>query len=530
MPNPVVINGVGTTVNERLLAVDNTMIRLAEHVGEFLREGQIRHPSVWRDTIPYGVYEAFNGEAQTTNVFRGTLGEQVGLSKWSKAELSRRGNESGTITPLDACTYNPITYDWAIESMTYNGYRREWKSPVLCIRDMYTVDKAREQLGIILKAGEQVVSDTREIFQREMYIKFASDAGRCLLATSSMADAIDDPSLRFKFDPFAVDSDGDQTIEIPTSALGHISTLNWTFLDFCKEWLQAQVACGAIGKDSGQSVFAAMMDKNEFEKMVYADKELREDFRYAIPQQLISGFDMGFKVYRGIAIIHDDQQPRWSVKSVGETKTVLRRVAPMRAGRVVAVGRVPEVNPEYINAEFGLIVFKLQNVYEILVPGVLTSLGSGTSFGPAPNFNGEWTWLNIQDEVTNPLREKGYFFARFEYHPRPLDNAPYALTILYRRCPVITQTLCAGEEPIVKDDLSTPVTADSFAKLDDEGKRYSVTLPEPAAVRIGTAVTLSDGSNTLEGVITTVAAAPTYTVIGSEGVTLTGTVTVSLTE
>ena len=517
MPHPITIPNVDTTINGRLLQTDAKLIRLAEHVGEFLKDGQMKRPNAWRDLVPYGVYEPFMGQSQTTNIFRGTLGEQAGLSAWSKVQPSARG--SGQSDGVDACTYNPRTYDWNVESMGYTGFRREWKSPVLCVRDFYTADKAKEQLAMILKAGGAIDDDTRETFQREIYMWFASLAGHCVVMTSGFCDFIDNSATRFSFDPFVDDADGDEVITFNKALLPNISTLNWDYLDYCKQWLTDMAPDGAVGNDSGMPVFMAMMDKNEFEQMVYNDANLREDFRYAKAQQLITGFDMGFKTYRGIAIAHDPQQPRWALKSIGATNATLKRVKPRRYGAAIAIGNRPETNPDYLNAEFGTIIFFLKNTYTILVPRVLTSLGSGTSFSAgAPAFNGNWAWINNRDMDTNVLGEIGYFFCRFEYHPKPEDNAANAIVLLYRRCVVPRVTRCDTDtDGTTEIDEAVAASSMDSVDTDDFGTAvvFTITMPDPIEVSVGTAVTITDviTFETISGYIAATVDAPTYTVM-----------------
>lgn len=517
MGHNITIPNVHTDVNGRLLQTDARLIRLAEHVGEFLKDGQMKRPNAWRDLVSYSVYEPFQGISQTTNIFRGTLGEQSNLSEWVKVMPSTRGVAQGT-EPYDLCSYSPKTYDWAIESLSYMGFQRSWKSPVLCVRDFYTADKAKEQFAMILKAGGAVVDDTRVNFQREIYMWFASMAGHCVVMTNGFADFIDDSSVRFTFDPFTVDGAGDQTIEFPKVLLPNISTLNWDYLDYCKTWLTDMAPDGAVGNDSGMPVFMAMMDKNEFEQMVYNDANLREDFRYAKPQQLIDGFNMGFKVYRGISIAHDPQQPRWELKSIGETNAVLKRVNPRRHGAAVAIGKRVETNPDYLNAEFGTIIFYLKNAYTILVPRVMTSLGSGTSFSAgAPAFNGDWTWINNRDMDKNILGEIGYFFCRFEYHPKPDDNAANALVLLYRRCVGTRITRCDTDTDDTVE-IDEAVTVSSMDHVNGTGfgdaTTFTVTMPSRIEVSVGTAVTIADAqADEISGYIASTVDAPTYTVM-----------------
>ena len=547
MPNPVTIRNIDTSVTGRLLQTDAKLMRFAEHFSDILRDGQLKRPNAWRDLAPYGTFEPFNGESQKSMIFRGTLGEQVGLDSWYKHEQSRRGIGTSQ-TAVDITTYTPKTYDWSMEALDFSGFSRSWKSPVFALRDFYTADKAKEQLAMILKAGSQVTDDTRINFNREVYMWFASLAGHCVVMTDGFSDFIDSADTRFTFDPFVADtadSSGDQVIKFNASILGRVSALNWSYLDYCKQWLTDMASNGAVAQSSGQSVFMAMMDVAEFERFVYNDANLREDFRYANPQKLIDGFDMGMKVYRGIALSHDGQQPRFDLKRIeaadGATpaKAVLKRVAPRRHGRAGAIGFIPETNPDYLNAEFGTITFYLKDVYEILVPKVMTSLGSGTSFGGGPNFNGEWTWINNKGHTENILGDIGYFFARFEYHPKPGDNAANAIVLLYRRCPGTIVTKCERDTNATVE-IDEPVTVSSLVGVDDtdwnEATSFLVTMPAPIEVGVGTQVTLTDATggagHVINGYISNTVAAPTYGFMTAAAVSTfatSGAVTIKLT-
>lgn len=550
MPNPITVQGIDMSVNGRLLQTDAKLVRFAEHYADLLKDGQLKRPKAWRDLATYGVKEPFMGESQKTLIFRGTLGEQLGLDNWHKVEDSRRGVSEG-VTAVDRCTYKPLTYDWAMESLDYTGFHRSWKSPVFCVDDFYTADKAKEQLALILKAGSSVVDDTRENFNREVYWWFASLAGHCVVMTDGFSDFIDSADCRFTFDPFVPDTDGsgDQVIMFAASLLPRVSALNWTYLDYCKQWLTDMAANGAVANESGQSIFLAMMDVNEFERMVYNDDNLREDFRYAKPQQLIDGFSMGFKSYRGIALGHDPAQPRFALKRIKPAATapvtavdmaVLKRVAPRRHGRAGIIGKIPETNPDYLNAEYGSITFFLRDVYTILVPKPLTSLGSGTSFGGGPNFNGQWSWINNKGPDTNILGNIGYFFARFEYYPKPEDNAANAIVLLYRRCPGTVVTRCERDTNETTE-IDEAVTVTSLVGVDDtdweQATSFLVTLPAPIEVGVGTAVTLTDATggagHVINGYISSTVVAPTYGFMTSAAVSTfaanTGAVTIKLT-
>lgn len=503
--------GTSLALPNRLVPADGKLIQMAEHFDEFLMDHELSNPNVWRDRIPKGAFTLFNGMSQKTNIFRGTLGPQQGLSDWTPIEATRKpaGNDPG----FDQCSWNPQTYTWGIDTIAFSGLRTSWRSPVFCVNDLKYVDYAKQQLGLIIKAGARVTDDTKEVFSREQYVKTAVDAGKAIVFTPSASDYVDSSSQRFSYDPFVKNAAGDTYLTFPSALLPNISTLNWSLLDHIRTYLADQAPEAAIGSDSGMPVYGLMVDVMDFERMVYADSDLREDFRYARPQQLISGFNMGFKVYRGFAIMHDPRQMRFAIQSNNGTTVTATRVVPRRATRAGTVGYIPETNPEYLKAELAIGVVFMNQVIQILVPPTVNNLGSGMTFGPAPGFNGEWSWINEYDREFNPLKETGHFFARFEYFVKPLIYSNVATVFLYRRCGHVLETKCKVDTASEAETTDVGIAVDAVAgDVSAANKTITLTLASKLAAGLGDAVTVTDddgGSGS--GNIIEDSQAPTYT-------------------
>jgi len=509
---------VDTSINSRLTPDEGKLVVMAEHFDKFIVDWEMSHPSVFRDRIPKGTFPLYQGTSQKTNIFRGTLGPQQGLNTWTGIAPSQKpvGNAVGK----DLCSYNPHTYTWSYETIDFVGYRDSWRSPVFCVNDLKFTDMAKEQLGFIIRAGSQVTDAVKETFNRETYVKQAVDSGKGVMLVEGGMDYIDSSTVRFTYDPFTVDADGNTYVTFASALLPKLSTLNWTFLDYIRQYMADQCPEAATGMDSGMPVFGLMIDLLDFERMVYKDSDLREDFRYAKPQQLISGFNMGFKVYRGYALMHDARQMRFRVTAVGATNTTATRVVPRKATRTGTIGYIPETNSEYIKAEIGMGILFMSEVVTILVPPTVNNLGSGMVFGPAPDFNGAWTWLNIQDAETNPLREIGYFFARFEYFVKPLRWATEATVFLYRRCPQAIKTGCQAEAE--SSAAASSLMSDTPTAADFDGTNLTVTLRLQKKLTAGAGAKVNitrDNSTVFEAYITEDSDAPTYTFAWVTGVT-----------
>ena len=504
----------------RVIPADGTLASLAEHLGpEFMYDWQLKHPNVWRDRIPLGSFDLFNGYSQKSYVFRGTLGPQAGLSEWGRIEPSRKA--TSTDAGYDRCSYNPQTYTWSMDAIDFSGLSTSWRSPVFCVNDLKFQDKAQMQLGMIIKAGADITGQIKETFSRESYLLQAASNGKFVVfAEGQGIDFIDSTTARVTYSPFTVDGDGDTYITVNASVLAKISALNFTLLDQIRQYLGDQCPDAALSNEGGMPVYGLMLDLLDFEKYVLRDLDIREDFRRAIPMRLIEGFNMGFRVYRGWAMIHDQRQARYSVKSTTASTVILKRVLPRRRTRPGIIGLVPESNPAYILAEYGTMVVFLNNVIQILVPSTVSTLGSGMTFGPAPDFNGQWFWLNILDPQTNPLGENGYFFSRYEYFVKALEYAQNAMVILYRRCEQVLRTGCqielATDAVTTAQTVAAAVVTGNFSATTN---LFTVTLPKPMAAKLGDAVSVVktvDGT-TFVGYIVADHAAPTYTIGWLEG-------------
>lgn len=500
-----VIGTAGYDLTARTIPADGLMVALAEHfMSPMLVDYQMKHPSVFRDRIPYGTMQLYNGMQQKSYIFRGTLGPQAGLTDWQKVEQSRK--PSGTDAGVNRCSYNPQTYTWGFDEVTGEGLKTSWKSPVFCAAELMYQDMAQQQLALILKAGFQITDQIKETYTREMYLKTAADAGRfTLLLEGGGLDFIDGATNRVAYNPLT-----STNITFSTALLDRLSGLNFSQLDLIHQYLVDQCPDAALSVEGGLPVFGLMIDTRDFEKMVHADDELREDFRRAIPMRLIEGFNMSFRVFRGWAIMHDLRQPRWNISTYTATTVTATRQLPRRSTRVGIIGTIPETDPDYMMAQLGVATVFMNNSIQILVPSVVQSL-AGMTFGPSPDFNGSWKWLNIPSEQDNPLSENGYFFSRYEYFCKMLEYSQDITVILYKRCTQSLRSVCPIELESEAASSGTLTVQTAAADFSATNRQVSLTLGNTLKAGVGAAVTVTnDAGVNFAATIIDDSAAPTY--------------------
>lgn len=513
-------------VMQGLQYYNDKMLTMAEHWDEFIMDRTLKNPNIYHDRIPRGAYQLFSGLTQKSNIYRGGLPVQAGLNTWRKIGLSRK--PSGGDPGFDNCAPGtPHTYSYAWETIQYEGYTDEWQSEPVCLEDLKFVDYAREQLALVVRSGVDYGISILENWNREMYTYFAQNAGRCVVLAEGALQFEDVAKYRFTYDPFVTttDVDGDAVPYLKVDKTLKISTLNYSLLDYLRVTMADRAGEAAIARESGMSIFGLMLDMLDFERFVLDDAKLREDFRYAKPQQLITGYDFGMKTYRGFALIHDPRQMRFRFLKLGAgTNTtddqanmaIYTRVLPLRAGRAVTIGNIPEPNPAYYRAELATGVIFMNDVFVNLFVPSISDLGSGMSFGPAPGLTGEWKWINIPDPQSNMLGNTGFFYGRFQVYPKPLLFSSETTVFLYRRCPQALVTECSVQTS--QSTSAVALSADAVeADLDLTNRQVTVTLASKIDAGIGDAVTVTHGGGACAMIVAGDALAPTYVLAWASG-------------
>lgn len=503
------------------LSVENfeqRLISMAEHFDEFLQIYVRSHPSIFRDRIPRGSMKLFSGLLQKTNIWHAGLGVQAGLGDWNPIQVSRTSD--GADPGINACSYNPKTYNYAVESKQYSGFNQSWRSPMFCVNDLMWTDYAREQVSQIVGMGTMISASVWENFAREFYVKMAVDSGNGYVLTEG---GLLEDNPKFTYDSFTkytrTTSFG-ATEEFTVLKLDpglKLSTLNFSFFDLFSSYLGDEAPGAAISNKSGMPVFGLMAHKLDVERAIKADPDLREDIRFSRPDMLIDGYPSVFSEFRGWAIMHDPRQMRFKYWKIGtDGDAWFRRVLPMREGRTVTIGRRPEANPEYQTAEVALGVVFMNSVYQILVPPKVDNLGGGTVFGPAPGYNGDWKWINNPDNDGNELGEIGYFFMRVAAFPKPLMYSGRAIVFAYRRCPQTWYTECDLGESVIAGatEAVSVATAAVAADLDATNRTITLTLAKRLPLGVGSAVTMiTAAAHSASAYIGADQGAPTYTFI-----------------
>ena len=431
---------------------------------------KMRQKSFWRDLFPRGEFPYGQGLVERVNVFEGMTPDQAGLTQWKRivAETVVDGNGNITADPCDYSRTNVLNYGFTTKQFT--GNERMTRTRWICLNEIKWKWQFQEQLRLIFEGLADYSISVWEVQARETYLAMAK---KYVLTNDPFA-------VPFTYDPFTATS-----ITIPSGIAPQ--QLTPEFLRYVQQYYALQAEKAALGNNSGIPTFGLVMHPADFDQMIHRDQNLHNEYLWAQPELLIDGYGK-VKAFKDWGLMFDMLAPRLAITASAAGTTTFSRVLPYK-NLPTTVGELVQADPEYIRAEYTIIMVMLKQVFEVLVPPFNPpNPGGGTQFVGKPSYNGEFHWLNIISCNENPLGEKGYYFARYQAFVRP---GPYSVDMaawLVKRCPQIPMLTCATDAVI--------------------GNTGAVTTSGSAAAQTITAATAIDpaGSNSYNQVIVTLAA------------------------
>lgn len=542
--NSIYTAGTFGTVGAFTQGLNQVMMQQAEHFDKFIQQDLIEHPRFWYDRIPRGAYPNFQGVEQETRIFRGGLVKYAGIDNWTAFDPV----PSATNNPCAVGGYTTPKYAW--ERLQWSGFYTRWGSDPICLESLRFVDQAIQQLAWILEVGADYGISIQETWNRDWLLKTSVDHDRSYVMTSSYVGNSSAP--RFFYEPRCTFDVGSGDYDVTSATAGvdgqfivfpadvEVEPLNFDVLDALHESLDIRCRNSAIGNDSGRPVYGLPISALDFERYIKGNAYEVANWRESRSEKLIQGYDLGVKTHRAWGILNDGNQLRFKIKKYiasydssvyagvgsdldGTAVFVAQFVPPRIEGRLGEGGQpIPEDNPEYFTAELAVMPILMNNVFTNLMGTPITSLGSGTYFGPQAGLNGVWKWVNVVGP-NNEEGNTGNFRGKFEIFPRPETSVVHSTSFLYRRCTESIRSRCPVDNSGVDPDTATgAVSAATYTADDDNtvaGASVTITptlLSKLTDAGVGTAVTLAvtgAGAATLTGYLIRTASAPTYTVV-----------------
>lgn len=502
------------------------MMELAQNFDPMIQQSVMAQPRWWHDRIARSAYTLFNGATHETRIYRGGLMKYAGLSQWVDIDprpYNGGGDPKKANDPCAALPYETYKYGW--ESLSWSGKKAAWGSDPICLDMFKFFNQATQQLAWILSTGAEYGIQMQEVWNRDMFIYQSVSFGRSYIMTSKY----DGPaSPRYYYDPFikfdatkGTESQGHMAAEtigraaafIVIDASVEIEPLNFDVLDQVRESLKIRCPKAAVSNNGGEPMFALAVSHDDVERYIRGNEEERKYWIEANPQALIQHYGFAPSTFRRWMITNDGNQLRFKITDRIESydPTPYGEVAKELEGKPVYIAvavdpliasetrigidgsPIPEDNPEYYKAELAIApVFMNQVFTNQFVPAV-TSLGSGTKFGPVAGLNGNWGWLNIRDRETNPLGNIGNFYGQFEIVPKPETHVVHTTSFLYRRCTSALPSICPSQNIHVNTTGTKTSKVAVAAKIPANQTTVTVVFEDQLLAEIGDIVKITIG-------------------------------------
>lgn len=320
----------------------------------------------------------------------------------------------------------------------------------------------------------------------------------------AMKDLVTDPSTGLPA-PFMIVCAGEK------NSVSEIETPNWDMLERLRESLDQRLnGEGAVGRDGDVPIYAIMFKTDDVDKSIRANPAEWRAYLEAQPMSLITHYGLSkAKTYRRWAIVNDANQLRFKIlRYIPEyTSAIAKNYGyvgyrngddPSLQGKAVYVcvvvnpliasatrkgtngTPVPMPNPEYRNAPLALANVFIRDTFVNQVEGAPSQIGHGTNFGPFPQFNGDWGFLNIRDR-SNPFGVEGNFYGLFRYHLRPTKYTQEACCFVYTRDTQVFKANIQAEHKVINQDYTGDVQT---VKVSGGGEAPSVAA-SAATVAVG---------------------------------------------
>lgn len=358
--------------------------------------------------IPNGM--GFNWQTVVTN---NTLPQNAVV--WTSVQANSNGSGTCVATP------NPIL--GSSDILSYSAFQTRLTSEQICLLDAqfsYEFGKQSQNKKVNF---ERNITDVTQDRDRGNYIAMSTYKG---VLANGLPQSIDNPGT------YATTGNiGSGFPLIPATSPATMDFIRYVVRLLDRDG-SAQAGGGYDIKD-GKAIYLTFMDSETQQYVLQTSTATRDDLRWsdsgkgekAVLRQKF-GLD---RPYGGVFMMIDDRMPRFNFDPVlGYVEVPFLINDP-----TASVGTNKAVpNPAYETADFTLLIFFHPKVVKRLVPRALSTVGAGTTFGPIA-YNGDVTWLNIQDAVCNPQNTIGFWNANLMYAYRP-DLVNYGRVYMINRC------------------------------------------------------------------------------------------------
>jgi hypothetical protein len=256
----------------------------------------------------------------------------------------------------------------------FNLQRRALEGPDFCAEDQRTPFALTQQLNAISDIMAEYAKLEWEIHNRQEYFRLVKRK---------------------------VVVDGCPPTESNTSATTYpavcpTSILTQGILDrYAAKLSRDGAAQSAMARDNGRPVFTLITSWETSENLIKLNPDLRQDIRWAEPNELLKPILTNNRVYRGFIHIIDPYPRRFTCAGGVYTEV------PAFMTAAATKGQKADINTAYESAPYEETVIKDPMVMKQLIPEPITNPAPNFRFDPV-TYTGHFTVKNIVDRICNP--------------------------------------------------------------------------------------------------------------------------------
>lgn len=304
-------------------------------------------------------------------VFRGSLPEvERGFDKWKKLASS-----AGCSPCTNDCSYNTTTFDGhGFERRLVSLMRREFETPEYCVNEIRSSLEFEQTFAKIIEDIQKQVSFFKEY---NIGLNFLTGIAKKLI--------VDGGGIKGNSqDPYSYRPLG-------TAVL---SKLNFRMLSKIYEGLRRRSDVIPFDLQNGMPLYAISASDELMDDLFIADPNARADLRFS------SGVDALLTRYNFMSSVRGQflNAPLLYPRRFEYLSTGWEEIFPFVNGLPAEIGSFSDLNPDWENASYEEVLVYGKSPFTVYYRDQLTTIGSGTSFGPEPTFMNTWLWINNQTD------------------------------------------------------------------------------------------------------------------------------------
>jgi hypothetical protein len=372
--------------------LNDILVREANRIGPKIYKKSL-NTSVWNKLVPKEAWP--DGLSDTIQVLTMERNLPDNIDAWTPLTPNA---ESNNCVPAAEVVPSGQTL------RSYSLAQKALESEDICVNDTRNAFKTQEQIRLMY---ENLTSVVRYTWKRRAVVEYFNVSEHKIVAAPGLPEAV-------AFMPNIA----------PTSLLTQ-GILNKIYVELISD--SAEMDGGSLGMQDGRPQFILVTDMETSDTIRNEENNRTATLWDAkrVPDLLKPlGVDGGL---RGFYHTIDNLPRRWNFN--GGLWTEVQPYGQVSATK----GTKAQLTDAYRQAPYTDSYVFLPSVFSFMVPGSISTQGSGTSFKPQ-SYMGDFKWLNIQDRVNNPDNSHGFYRAILMSGSKPV-RPEFGYVIRHLRCP-----------------------------------------------------------------------------------------------